>query len=83
MVRTPSINRGRGRCVQVHRKEILDRGITLAGTSNPKRATSLCHYQHLHQTPEVINFQHMIDLECEEETNIPPLESSDNEDNRV
>jgi len=41
------------------------------------------HYQHLHQTLEVINFYHIIDLECQEETNAPPPESSDNEDDHA
>jgi len=83
MVRTPSINRGRGRRVQVHREGILDRRLAHACASDPKRATSLSHYQHLHQTPEVINFHHMIDLEFQEETNAPPLESFDNEDDHA
>ncbi len=83
MVRTPSVSRGRGRRVQVHREGISDRGLAHACASDPKRATSLSHYQHLHQTPEVINFHHMIDLECQEETNAPPPESSDNEDDHA
>jgi hypothetical protein len=56
IVRTPSISRGRGRRVQVHREGISDRGLAHACASDPKRATSLSHYQHLHQTPEVINW---------------------------
>jgi hypothetical protein len=80
MVRTPSVNRGRGQCVQVHREGISDRGLSLARASDPNRTTSLSRYQHLHQMHEVIDFQHMIDLECQEETNVPPPESSDIED---
>jgi hypothetical protein len=80
MVRTPSISCGRGRRVQVHREGISNRGFTHAFASDPNMATSLSRYQHLHQTPEIINFHHMIDLECQDETNVPPPESSDNED---
>jgi hypothetical protein len=80
MVRTPSISRGRGRCVQVHREGLSNRRFAHAFASDPKRATSLSLYQHLHQTPEVINFHQMIDLECQDETNVPPPESFDNED---
>lgn len=79
MVRTPSISCGRGRRVQVHRWRISNRGFAHAFASDPNRATSLSRYQHLHQTPEVINFHHMIDLECRYETNVPPPESSNNE----
>jgi hypothetical protein len=80
MVRTPSVNRGRRRRVQVHREGISDRGLPLARASDPNKTTSLSCYQHLHQMSEVIDFQHMIDLECQEETNVPPPESSDIED---
>jgi hypothetical protein len=76
MVRTPSISHGRGRHIQVYREGISDRGLALAGASDPKRTISLSRYQHLDQKPEVINFHHMIDLEYQDETNVPPLESS-------
>jgi hypothetical protein len=80
MVRTPSVNRGRGRRVQVHREGISDRGLSLARASDLNRTTSLSRYKHLHQMHEVIDFQHMIDLECQEETNVQPPKSSDIED---
>jgi len=50
------------------------------GASNPKRAISLSRYQHLDQMLEVIN---SIDLECQDETNVPPPDSSDNEDDHA
>jgi hypothetical protein len=83
MVKTPSISFGRGRHVQVHWKGISDRELAHACASDSKRATSLSHYQHLHQTPEDINFHYMIDLECQEETNAPPPESFENEDDHA
>jgi hypothetical protein len=76
MMKTPSISRGRGPHIQVYREGISNRGLALAGASDPKRAISLSRYQHLDQKPEVINFHHMIDLEYQDETNVPPLESS-------
>jgi hypothetical protein len=68
MVRTPSINRGRGRRFQVLREAIPGRGVAPEQVHDPQR---------LHQLPEAIDFLNVNNLEGREMTPTPPLESDD------
>jgi hypothetical protein len=68
MVRTLSVNRGRGRRFQILREAILGRGVTPEQLHDPQR---------LHQLPKAIDYLHMNNLEGQEMTPTPPLESYD------
>ena len=68
MVRTPSVNRERGRRFQVLREAIPGRGVAPEQVHDPQR---------LHQLPEAIDFLDVNNLEGREMTPTPPLESDD------
>jgi hypothetical protein len=71
MVKTPSINHGRGRRFQVLREAILGRGVAPKQVDDPQR---------LRQLPTTVNFIHMNNLEGREMTPTPPLEFDDDND---